>query len=59
MSNNTAAKKLGRPALPPELKRTARISARTYRDIADKVARNGTEWLEAVVRRAKDRTPAG
>jgi hypothetical protein len=47
-------KKPGRPALPPELKRTARISVRTYPDIAEKVARNGTEWLEALIRKAKD-----
>lgn len=44
----------GRPALPDDLKRIARISVRTYPDIADKVARNGTEWLEAIVRKAKD-----
>ena len=50
-------KKPGRPALPPELKRTARISTRTYPDIAEKVARNGTEWLEQVIRRAKDAQP--
>jgi hypothetical protein len=47
-------KKLGRPALPLELKRTARISVRTYPDIAEKVARNGTEWLEALIKKAKD-----
>lgn len=47
-------KKPGRPALPPELKRTARISVRTYPDVAAKVARNGTEWLEALIRKAKE-----
>jgi hypothetical protein len=47
-------KKLGRPPLPAELKRTARISVRTYPDIAEKVARNGTKWLEALIRKAKD-----
>lgn len=52
MSNDK--RKPGRPALPPELKRTARISVRTYPDIAEKVARNGTEWLEALIRKAKD-----
>jgi len=51
---NTFPKKPGRPALPPELKRTARISVRTYPEIAEKVARNGTEWLEALIRKAKD-----
>ena len=54
MSGNTFPKKPGRPALPPELKRTARISVRTYPEIAEKVARNGTEWLEALIRKAKD-----
>ena len=48
-------KKPGRPPLPAELKRTARLSVRTYPDIADKVARNGTEWLERLIRRAKDK----
>jgi hypothetical protein len=47
-------KKPGRPPLPAELKRTARISVRTYPYIAEKVARNGTEWLEALIRKAKD-----
>lgn len=46
----------GRPALPDELKRTGRISMRTYPDIAEKVARNGTEWLETLVRKAKEAT---
>lgn len=54
MNKPPEPKKAGRPALPPELKRTARISTRTYPDVAAKVARNGTEWLEAVIRKAKD-----
>lgn len=44
----------GRPALPDELKRTARISVRTYPEIAEKVARNGTAWLERLIRRAAE-----
>lgn len=55
MSKQPETKKLGRPSLPPELKRTARLTTRTYPDVAEKVARNGTEWLEAVIRRAKDK----
>lgn len=51
-----APRKPGRPALPDELKRTARISTRTYPDVADKVSRNGTEWLEEVIMHAKDKT---
>ena len=54
MNKPPEPKKAGRPALPPELKRTARISTRTYPDVAAKVARNGTEWLDAVIRKAKD-----
>lgn len=45
----------GRPALPPEQRRSAKLTNRVHQDVAEKVARNGTEWLEAVVRRAKDR----
>lgn len=47
-------KKAGRPALPPDLKRTARLSMRTYQDVADKAARLGTEAVEALIRRAKE-----
>lgn len=45
---------VGRPALPDELKRTARISMRTYPDVADKAARLGTERIESIIRRAKE-----
>jgi len=45
----------GRPALPPEQRRSAKVSARTYPDVAEKIARNGTPWLEELVRLAKDR----
>jgi len=48
-------KQPGRPKLPPDKVRSARISARTFPDVAEKVARNGTPWLEAVVRNAKDK----
>lgn len=47
-------KKAGRPALPPELKRTARLSMRTYQDVADKAARIGTAAVEAAIRRIKE-----
>ena len=46
----------GRPALPEELKRTARLSMRTYPDVAEKATRLGTERLEALIRRAKEAT---
>ena len=48
------AKKTGRPALPPELKRTARLSMRTYQDVADKATRVGTAAVEAAIRRIKE-----
>jgi hypothetical protein len=32
---------------------------RTYPDIEEKVKRNGTSWLESLIRRAKDGTGAG
>ena len=54
MNKPPEPKKAGRPALPPELKRTARLSMRTYQDVADKAARLGTEAVEALIRRAKE-----
>lgn len=50
----STTKKPGRPPLPDELKRTARISMRTYPDVADKAARLGTERIETMIRRAKE-----
>ena len=47
-------KRTGRPPLPAADRRTGRIHLRTYPDIEAKVKRNGTEWLEAIIRRAKD-----
>ncbi|MFN9051394.1 MAG: hypothetical protein ACK5V6_00005 [Pseudanabaena sp.] len=57
MNKPPEPKKAGRPALPPELKRTARLSMRTYQDVADKAARLGTETVEALIRRAKEPSP--
>ena len=54
MNKPPEPKKPGRPALPPELKRTARLSMRTYQDVADKTGRLGTEAVEALIRRAKE-----
>jgi len=53
------ARRPGRPALPEGCSRTGRISMRTYPDIEEKVKRNGTSWLESLIRRAKDGTGAG
>jgi hypothetical protein len=57
MNKPPEPKKPGRPALPPELKRTARLSMRTYQDVADKAARVGTAAVEAAIRRIKEPSP--
>ena len=53
MNKPPKPKKAGRPSLPPELKRTARLSMRTYQDVADKAARLGTLAVEDAIRRIK------
>lgn len=45
----------GRP--PIERRRSSRISVRTIPRIAEKVYRNGTEWLEQLILKAKDKAP--
>lgn len=45
---------IGRPPLPAGSAREGHIRVRTYKDVADKVARNGTEWLEVLVQCAPD-----
>mgnify|MGYP003618317306 CR=1 FL=1 len=47
-------KKAGRPAKPPEARRSARLQIRTFPDIAEKVARVGTEAVEAAIRKIKE-----
>ena len=54
MNEQAPKRQPGRPALPPELKRTARLSMRTYQDVADKAARVGTAAVEAAIRHIKD-----
>ena len=54
MTKPPEPKKTGRPALPPELKRIARLSMRTYPDVADKAVRVGTKAVEAAIRRIKE-----
>lgn len=44
----------GRPKLPEDEVRSGRISMRTYPEIAAKVRRNGTEWLEQLIRDADE-----
>lgn len=54
MNKPPEPKKAGRPALPPELKRTARLSMRTYPDIEAKAKRIGTKAVEVAIRRIKE-----
>lgn len=54
MSKKSEPKKLGRPPMPPGLRRNARLSMRTYQEIADKAARVGTEAVEAAIRSIKE-----
>lgn len=49
-------KRVGRPPLPEDQRRTARLSMRTYPDVEEKARKNGTEWVEKLIRRGKDRT---
>lgn len=54
MEKKTAPKRIGRPPLPPGEKRTAKLSVRTYEDVAAKVKRVGTEAVEAAIRKIKE-----
>jgi hypothetical protein len=47
-------KKAGRPAKPPEARRSSRLQMRTFPDIAAKVARVGTEAVEAAIRQIEE-----
>lgn len=47
-------KKVGRPQKPAEERRTARLQMRTFPDIVEKVARVGTEAVEAAIRNIKE-----
>lgn len=47
-------KKIGRPAKPLEERRSARLQMRTFPEIAEKVARVGTEAVEAAIRKIKE-----
>lgn len=43
----------GRPPLPKELRRHARLSMRTYPEIKEKATILGTEAIEELIRKAK------
>jgi len=47
-------KKKGRPPKPAGERRIARVQMRTFPDIAEKVARVGTEAVEAAIRKIKE-----
>lgn len=47
-------KKAGRPAKPPEARRSARLQMRTFPDIAAKAARVGTAEVEEAIRKIKE-----
>ena len=47
-------KKPGRPELPQEKKRTARLSMRTYPDVQAKARRVGTDAVEKAIRAIKE-----
>jgi hypothetical protein len=47
-------KKAGRPPLPIEQRRTARLAMRTYPDVEEKARRVGTAAVEAAIRKIKE-----
>lgn len=54
MKNPTEKKKVGRPELPPEQRRTGRLAMRTYPDVEEKARRVGTPAVEAAIRNIKE-----
>lgn len=46
----TESKRIGRPPLPEDQRRTGRIHIRTYPDVAEAAKRMGTEELEKLIR---------
>jgi hypothetical protein len=52
--SNVEQKRLGRPSLPVEKKRTARLSMRTYPDVEEKARRVGTEAVERAIRAIRE-----
>lgn len=54
LKESSEPKPRGRPPLPDDLKRTARLSMRTYPEIAEKAARLGTEGVEKAIKRARE-----
>lgn len=47
-------KKRGRPTVPHELRRSARLQLRVYSDVAEIAARVGTAAVEAAIRKIKE-----
>lgn len=49
-----AKKRIGRPPLPPELRRSAKLSLRTYLNVYEKARRVGTEAVEQAILKIKE-----
>ena len=47
-------KKVGRPSVAPEKRRSARLQMRVFPDVAEKAARVGTAAVEAAIRKIKE-----
>lgn len=47
-------KKLGRPPVAPEKRRSARLQIRVFPDVAQKAARVGTAEVEKAIRNIKE-----
>lgn len=54
MKISTEKKKVGRPELPPEKRRTGRLAIRTFPDVEEKAKRVGTAAVEAAIRKIKE-----
>ena len=54
MSKPEEKKKVGRPLLPLEKRRTAMLSMRTYPDVMEKAKRAGTAAVEDAIRKIKE-----
>lgn len=52
----TEPKKMGRPPFPEDKRRTARLSMRTFPEIAGKAKKLGTPAVEELIRNAKVKT---
>lgn len=47
-------KRIGRPPIPPEMRRSGRLSMRTHPEVEEKAKRVGTEAVERAIMRIKE-----